>query len=383
MKISKISSICLMISVLIVFGACAQSPVPPPARPQSAPAAGAASAQQPWEKDWEKVKQEARNEGKLVMYSAVGATVRTTLIDVFKEQYDVDLEILISREAERLARLLKERGAGIYAVDLWVGGAGAATETLAPQGILEPLDKFIILPEALDKKAWHTGDLLWVDQGHYQLTTLASPKVPLAINTDLVKQGEITSYTDLLNPRWKGKIVMEDPSSVGSGNAWFTVAVGLLGQDYFRKFAQQEPFISREPRLLTEWVAKGKYAIGLAVNGAEIVQFKKAGAPLALVTPKEGTHVTGGGSGSVSFIDKAPHPNAAKLFINWFLTKEGGAILSRASEYQSGRVDVPTDFLEPENLRQPGIKYINVDTQEYARKRGEMAIVAREIFGIR
>lgn len=375
---------CLALLATVVITACTPgvAPTTPVSSPSPSTPSVSTAGKETWEKEWERVKQEARKEGYLSIYSAMGANVRTALITVFKEQFGVNLDILVSREAERLAKLLKERNAGIYSADLWVGGAGAPTVSLAPQGILEPLDKLLFLPEVLDKKAWYGSDLLWADDGHYQLMFLLSPKVPIMINTELVKPGEITSYYDLLNPKWKGKIVMEDPSDIGSGNSWFTGATLLVDLDYFHQLARQEPFIGRDSRLLAEWVARGKYPIGVSIKDTEVKKFKEAGAPLDFVTPKEGTHASNAGAG-LSLINKAPHPNAAKLFINWILTKEGQTMVAKEWEVQSAREDVPTHFLEPGSVRQPGMKYINLGKDEYATRRNAMVKVAKEIFNIK
>ncbi|MBI4334701.1 MAG: extracellular solute-binding protein [Chloroflexi bacterium] len=377
-----LTGILLLLTVYIAT-ACGRGVAPAPANPATPASSTTGDSRPSWEKEWESVQQAARKEGKLTIYTAIGPEVRDVLIKGFKEKFGLDLDIVIGRSTENMVKLNRERGAGLYQVDLWMSGTGSATEILAPQGILDPFDNLLILPEALDKKAWWEGDLPWVDKGHYQLAFLASPKVPISFNTDLVKPGEVTSYRDLLNPKWKGKIVMEDPSTLGSGNAWATaVATAILDKDYLRKLGAQEPVIGRDSRLLAEWVARGKYPVGLAIKGEEIIRFKKSGAPTQLVTPSEGTYVTGS-AGCLSVVNKAPHPNAVKLFVNWALTRDGGTILSRAHGYQSARVDVATDFLEPENIRQSGMKYFNQDKHEYSSQKIPMQDMAKEIFNIK
>lgn len=376
------TSLALVLSVVLT--ACG-----PQATPGQTTGPGAATPSRPavmkesWENEWEKVSLEARREKALSIYYAGGPEVRETLIRVLRDRFGIELDMVVGRAPELITKLRRERSAGLYLLDIFMTGTGSPTAILAPEGILDPMAGIIFLPEALDKKSWWEGEVPWVDKDGYQLSLLASPKVPISINTQIVRTGEIASYRDLLDSKWKGEIAMEDPSTLGSGNAWITaIATAVMDLDYLRSLAKQEPVISRDSRVLAEGVARGKYPVGLAIKGEEITAFKKAGAPLDFVTPKEGTYVTAGAA-CLSLVSRAPHPAAAKLFINWALTREGGTILSRAHGYQSSRNDVPTDFLEPENVRQPGIKYFNQDKHEYSSQKIPMQDVAKEIFRIR
>lgn len=136
----------------------------------------------------------------------------------------------------------------------------------------------------------------------------------------------------------------------------------------------------RDERLQVEWVARGRYPLGVAASSDIVTEFLKAGAPLAEVTPVEGTYVTSG-SGAVAFVEKAPHQNAAKIFINWLLSREGQTIFSKAMGRQSAREDVPTDFLLPSRIRQPGGKYVRTDDEEWRLAMPKKFEIAREIFG--
>ncbi|MBI4334714.1 MAG: extracellular solute-binding protein [Chloroflexi bacterium] len=379
-KVSAIVSCLLLLAILL---ACVPSrgESPTTAAPTVKPSESPVS-KDPWESEWQRIQRDAKKEGEIVIYSSIGPEVREVLTKVMKEKFGVELNVVPGRAPESVARLRKEHAAGLYVADLFMAGTGGTADILGPLGLLDPLDKIIIIPEALNKSAWYGGDLLWADDDRYQIAILASPKPPIVINRSMVRPGEIASYSDLLNPKWKGKMVMEDPSNIGSGNAWFTGASFLVGLDYFRQLARQEPVIGRDSRLLAEWVARGKYPVGIAIKGEELINLKKAGTPIDLVTPKDGTYTTAG-AGCLMLVTKAPHPNAARLFVNWALTKEGGAVFSKAHGYQSARLDVPTDFLEPENIRQPGIKYIGMDKPEYWNKKVPMLAIAKEIFQVK
>ncbi len=333
-----------------------------------------------WQAQWETVKAAARQESRLVLVSGAAAALREEGNRIMTQQFGVSLEFTMGLPSEIIPKVLAERRAGLYTVDIFLTSPPTALGTLKPAGILEPMDKTVFLPEALEPGAWYNGAFPWVDKEHYLAATLAIPKSPILVNTNLVKPDEIKSYRDLLNPKWKGRIAMHDPTKAGSGNAWFsTMAEGVMGLDFVREFVKQEPVISRDERLLIEWVAKEKYPILVGPKPEIGTEFQRAGALIQLITPVEGTYVGTSGA-AVCLLTNAPHPNASRLFINWILTKEGGTFLARAYGGQSARVDVPTDFINPVQVRQPGGKYIDENNEEYARKQNEYQKVAEDMF---
>ena len=106
-----------------------------------------------------------------------------------------------------------------------------------------------------------------------------------------------------------------------------------------QNIVKQEPLITRDRRLQAEWVARGKYPIALGVEPSEIFKMVEAGAPVKLISMKDGQPLTSGPMNVMAF-DRGPHPNATKLFVNWVLGKEGGTIMAKHSGYISARVDV-------------------------------------------
>jgi len=106
----------------------------------------------------------------------------------------------------------------------------------------------------------------------------------------------------------------------------------------------------------------------------------RAGAPIAYGIPfVEGTYLSAGSG--LALLSKAPHPNAAKIFINWFLSREGQIAMSPEG-MQSSRLDVPTDNQDPSMVRQPGVKYyLGSDTEEWVARDTEFTKAAIELFG--
>lgn len=337
---------------------------------------------QPRQTEWERLVQAAKKEGQVVLITSATPAQREAFISVFKGRYGIDLEFITGRAAETVAKLFTERKAGLYTVDLYLRGTTTALDTLKPAGLLDPLEPVLVLPEVIDPKVWWGEKLRWADQAHYMLTFMSFPSGKVGINTDLVKAGEIKSYQNLLEPRWKGKFTMNDPTVSGSGYRWFhTVARFILNVDYMRALARQEPVILRDQRVQVEWLVRGKYPVAISPHEGTITDFLSVGGvSMTVLTPREGGYLTAGG-GAIALINKAPHPNAAKLFVNWLLTREGQTIYSKTYGAQSARVDVPTDYLNPWSLRESGVKYVDVMDEEFDTKADEYLKLAKEIFG--
>lgn len=245
-----------------------------------------------------------------------------------------------------------------------------------------PLDSQLLLPELTDpeliKKIWFNGTLRWLDKDHTNLGFLAAAPPPVVINTDLVKYDEVKSWNNFLEPKWKGKIVLHDPTRSGFGGKLVPVLGEIMGWDYVNKLAKQVD-INQDTRLIVEWTARGKYAITLAPQTAVVVEFQRASAPLKAFIPVEGIHVTSS-SGSMSLLKNAPHPNATKIFINWLLTKEGQTIYSQAFGQSSARLDVSTEGIIPETIPQQGVNYIVGDSEEFILQQPQQFEKVKEIF---
>lgn len=342
---------------------------------------------QGWEKGWNATLAEAKKEGKVVVYSTSGSEVRIAFNRVFTQKYGIDLDMVVAKGAEVSNKVLSERRAGLYMTDVYVGGSTTIITTLKPAGSLDPILPALILPEVTDPKAWWQNRIpITVDrEKKYILMYSATMNMKVIVsNGDLVKDGEITSYYDILQPKWKGKIALMDPITAGRGLKWFgsLIASNSLNIDYMRQLASQEPLITRDDRLPVDWIARGRYLVGIALAVDPIKEFREAGFNLRESSFKEDVpRVEAPGGGNISLMNKAPHPAAARVFINWMLSKEGQTVWSRATGYQSARIDVPTDHLAPYNLRVSNLNYFDTENEDFLEKQPEQSKQAREIFG--
>lgn len=364
---------------VLVMVSCkpAEAPGPTPQPASTTPYVAKVST----ESDWEKLVTEAKKEGSVVIYAGPIGAARGALMEAFREKYGIALDIASGRGEEMITKMDNERRAGIYYIDMSIHGMTTFFNLIKPKGYTVPIKPFLVLPEVLDTSKYRGGKLPMADEdGHLAVLVMASTP-HMAINTEMVKPGEITTHTDLLNPKWKGKIASNDPSMTGASTEWFTFVVKVLmgtekGIDFMKQLLKQELVITRDQRLLSEWVARGKYAIAIAPDKATTGEFMKAGAPISFGDMKD-PRPTSSASGNIMVFDKIPHPNATKLFINWLLSKEGSEVFSKSFGHASTRLDVSTEWVDP--ILIPGPQDIILG-EDYQLAKGEMRKLAAEIF---
>ncbi len=300
-----------------------------------------------WEAKWDKTLSEARKEGKVVVYGPPVAEVRKAFIETFQKTYPgIVLDYLGMKGSETAGKLGAERRGGIYQVDLYIGGTTTILSSI--RDFFQPIKPLLIRPDVLDGKAWLGGKIDYADTaGELVIAFSVSANSNVAYNTNLVKAGEITSFWDLTKPKYKGKIIFHDPRHAGKGLAlatyWYSVP--QLGLNYIRALAANKPVLIRDHRIQAESVARGKYAIALGTDTVTRQFVMTPGLPMEM-TPllKEGTYNTTG-SWAAAFLDRPPHPNAATVFLNWLLSREGQTVLTLHGSVASRRLDVPTDHL--------------------------------------
>lgn len=371
----------ILIAALLLAG-CAQQQVPAPV---SNPENKKVSVSKPaWEVEWDRVLQAAREEGRVVMYGGTTSTLlKEHAAGLIKQKFGFDFETVTASGGEQRARVEAERRRGIFYSDVAASGVSTMYD-LKALGALDPMAQLLLLPEVVDASKWLDGKLPFGDKENTTLIWAAFPNLQLAINTSLVRSGEVTSYKDLLDPRWKGKMISGDPTIPGGAQLGFTGNLynKLVDTDFYHRLVKEQGLtISRDLRLQVEWLAQGKFPLLLHPSQGTVARFMNAGAPVALVELKEGTLLSGAGAG-VSMMNKAPHPNAARVFINWFLSREGQQLIQDAADKQSQRVDTSTDKISA--LRQPGKNYVPDPTNEeqfVLHEYSKYNVLARELFG--
>ncbi len=374
-------SFILLASIIITTVSCASSPKAP-AQSSSTPGI-VLPTKAAWEVEWEKVVTGAKNERKVAVWTAGGnwPTARPLMSEAMKKIYGIDVEIVTATSLLLLERLFRERKAGIYDVDILLASGSGAVQ-LKKADVLDRLEPALILPEVVDPKAWMGGDLYWIDAEHTQLVFGGGIGPFILINTGMVKPEEITSMHDFLNPKWKGKILMFDPTTSGSGQNQFMVLVSNeLGTDYVRELLKQEPVITRDARQNVDWIAKGVYPILLGFSSGIVNEYQKAGAPIKVLVPPKEAAFYGTFNSILTLMKNAPHPYSAKLFSNWLLSREGQMLVTGPIGTPSRRLDIPNkELVEPALALDPSVKYRMIDNPDEIARFGEYQQKIADVF---
>ena len=296
--------------------------------------------------EWERTVEAAKREGKVVVSVPASSELRRGIENVFKQRFGIEAELNVGRAASIVGKIQQESKSGVPGFDVHMGGGESMVTGLLSEGILAPLEPAMMLKEIKDPNNWWGGHI-WLDNAKRYIYASQAYQVELIwCNTDYVKAGEIRSLTDLLNPKWSGKIGYLDPRTPGAGASMWSFLWKLKGEDYLKKLAGQKLFLSRDQRVLAESLAKGKIALVAGLSYYSFLPFAKAGLPVKSVPmPRDEIYVSGG-SGNVAIIKGAPHPNATKVFVNWFLSQEGQETYSRAMGQATRRLDVDTQWLK-------------------------------------
>jgi len=300
----------------------------------------------------------AKKEREVVFYTTTNLEEAAAMSARFKAKYPF-LDVNINRaEGERIVtKVLQETRAKKSLVDVMQTPA-FYLHALKKRGILgeysSPEDRFY--PRNFkEEKSW--------------TTTYYNPYVVL-YNTKLVSAQNLPKrYEDLLNPFWKNKMILEKDKI-----DWFTAMLEILGREkgvkYMRELSRQNPMLRIGQTLITQLVAAGEIALQINANAVSVNRLKQKGAPIDWVAPGPLPGLMVG----VGLISQAPHPAAARLFIDFLLSKEGQQL------YQSaGRLVARSDLPQDESIKVRGAQIVPVDPA-WAENFDEDSKLLKEIF---
>ncbi|MDO8663676.1 MAG: extracellular solute-binding protein [Candidatus Wildermuthbacteria bacterium] len=323
--------------VFLILSACAPAVVPTPAPVARQPAVAPTTlvALSPEETEWQKVVAAAKKEGKVTIYSwALTGDINIKVREAFRNRTGLDIEILTGTGAPLIERIKAERRGGFQ-----IASVLDTSVVLLYQAKLEGLTQTVgYLPNVADQTAWQKSpqidpeaNLLAVGRGWQ------SPWV----NTKLLKPGEEPrSWKELLQPQWKGKIDFPDPDITPTPvRVFYYLAKHGLNEAYFREIAKQVVF-SPTNRLSAERLARGEVSVAFVQSTVAMAPFAIEGAPVKAIDMEEG--VIAMQSPGIALVDRAPHLNAARVYINWLLSQEGQTVYHKLSGTSSFRKDVPS-----------------------------------------
>ena len=351
-------------------------------------AAPAPQAKANFEQEWGRLIASGQKEGTLAIASG-GAPSREyrPVADVFQKKFGIKVEIATGSGNDTVTRVLAERKAGRYTVDVGLVSLRANNQRLVPSESLVPLAPLFIHPEVVDTSGWYLGRHWYADkESKYVLIYHVEQENQYEVwyNTDKIKEAEIATLnkqTDFFDPRWKGKIAgeaMEDGSGIRTMiDSYFEPD---RGPEWIRTYLLNAGVtFSNDRRILETWLVGGRFPLmAVPTSATELTMLAKKGLPIKQIwLPKQAGYIRAGGSGCcLSVFANAPHPNAAKLFVNWFLSKEGQTLTHTVIpnlDRSSLRNDIPYGEVLPEERRTPGAKYLFPDADPSFGARQEEA----------
>jgi iron(III) transport system substrate-binding protein len=319
------------------------------------------------QEEWQRTIEAARKEGQLALYGGQEITHPDILASFNKEFPFIKITSAAGRAPDLMARIVAERRADKYLVDVMASGPNGPRMLYLAKA-LDPITPVLILPEVTDVSKWYGGKHWYADPESQYLFMFEGTinGTGLSYNTKLMTVNDIKSYWDLLTPKLRGKLLGMDPrSSAPPTPVLILFHKADLGPDFVRRlYMETDITLFRDRRQGTNWLATGKYPLCLLCR--DIDKATKQGLPVDEIAPdqlKEGGSIGGGGSSVLVLINRAPHPNAAKVFINWYLSRQGQTVWQNVMNQKeveasdSMRIDIPKEDVLPDGRRVEGRSY--------------------------
>jgi iron(III) transport system substrate-binding protein len=308
----------------------------------------------------------ARKEGKVVWYTSLALTSSEKVAKLFETAYPgVKVEVHRTGSQRILQRMMQELQAGIKNVDV-VHTSDAGHYVLLKEKKL--LMRYT--PAGVD--AFGAG---FKDKDGYHYGLRATVNV-IAYNTKALSPAEAPrTWKDLLDPKWRGRLVTAHPGYSGVIATHVLALVHLHGWDYFKALAQNKPMLVQSAVDPSGVVASGERPVAVDGGDYTFYQVKKKGNPVEIVYPKEGVPLVVSPSAITSF---APHPNAARLFTDFIFSREIQQVLADTEGLYSGHPQVTYPSDKP---RLSDLKVLAVDAEELEKRNEEIKTRFVEFFG--
>jgi len=325
--------------------------------------------------EWESIVKRAEEDGQVTVYATDSIGNAQMIWAAFQKRYP-KIKLVgttLGRGSDLFPKLFGERRAGKFLADVFLGAPSAIYLNLYRAKIVEPIPPILVHPSVTDLSKWWMGKHRYIDaEGQFVFmyeSALYGP--PIAFNTSLVNENEIKSAWDLVQPQWKGKYqALQVGPAQGSTALTYVYYHPQLGPKFIERiYRDMEPTFFRDIRQGTDWLSQGKFA--LCFMCGRIHPGALQGLPVAELNPYqiEENPGIGTGSGALVLMNRHPHPNGAKVFINWYLSLEGQTAFLQANKDElrvgSLREDVPQELVPPLARRRKDQDYLWVNRPDW------------------
>ena len=325
----------LLTGLAVLMMACAAPTGSPSASGQAAPPPGQPRYPAPGGIDqghWDALVAAAQAEGRLTAALQGDRGERNRpLLEIFSKEFGITYTNPPGRSMEVADRILAEQAAGRYTFDVFNSGLGRMN-IIADLGRFVPIEE-VLFPthEALNTAMYPDNHLWWQDPTQKYILLFgvtATNTTAYAINTSLVQPGELKTEQDLLNPKWRGRVVISDPRRVAEqGSSQLYYGQNPEGREIWRRLLTEvRPTVTEDARLHLDSVARGTYAIGghgIATVRQEVAKMKELGLPIDVVELERPPEWSADAASGLGVFINAPHPNVVKLFVNWWYSEAG------------------------------------------------------------
>lgn len=278
----------------------------------------------------------------------------------------IKVNVVRSTATVAFQRLNQDLDTGVANCDVLTTSNVAHAEDLKGRDLLTqyaPIRKEEVLP------AFQGAD----PDDMYHVTT-AGP-MGIVYNTEDVSEADAPkNWPDLLDPKWKGKLAIGHPGFSGYVGIWAVKMRELYGWEYFEKLVEQDPYVGRSSIDVVTTTAAGETIVGAGPTTSALIAAEK-GNPMAMLAPTDGLVVITSPS---CILKNAPHPEAAKLFMEFLLGQEIGELTSENFS-TSIRGDVP---VREGVIPLSEVKVITATKDQIINEVSETAEMFRDTFGI-
>lgn len=281
--------------------------------------------------DWQKIVAAAKQEGKLVISHFTDAGIEPVLRQ-FEKEYGIRVEASPGRPDAVVPKILTEQRNGQFNWDVLLQPTNNVRLVLEPAHGLEPILPFLVRADVDDDAKWYGGLTAHVPMDPLYVFYDGISNLAVGIDVDRAKipASAVNDWPDLLKPEWKGKFGVYYPGRPANLSIALTCYRPAFDsdakwEDYVRAFFAQQPIASAEFRTVADWLVHGRFAVTVGAEGSYLDGLtKKLKRNIEAPVGKNlcGFPPTGTGR-SVSIPKNPPDRNAAIVFVNWYLSKEG------------------------------------------------------------